>query len=106
MFFWKNSFYYRKILIYETKQDKTRQNKTRQDKTRQKTKIYRSKIRNKKKRLNYDDGHYLYKTDLKNKNKHQVIIFGSLGCGAWKNPPQHVDEIFKKVLDECHGLGL
>lgn len=38
--------------------------------------------------------------------KHEIIIFGALGCGAWKNPPHHVAKIFKEVLDECDGLGL
>lgn len=36
--------------------------------------------------------------------KHDVIIFGALGCGAWKNPPHHIAQIFKEILDECDGL--
>ena len=38
------------------------------------------------------------------KYKHDTIVFGALGCGAWKNPPHHVAQIFKEVLDECDGL--
>lgn len=34
---------------------------------------------------------------------HETIIFGALGCGAWGNPPGHVAEIFKQVLDEYDG---
>lgn len=38
--------------------------------------------------------------------KHDTIIFGALGCGAWKNPRKHVAEIFKEVLDEYDGVVL
>lgn len=37
-------------------------------------------------------------------NKHETIIFGAMGCGAWRNPVKHVAEIFKYVLDECNGV--
>jgi uncharacterized protein (TIGR02452 family) len=37
---------------------------------------------------------------------HDTIIFGALGCGAWKNPRKHVAEIFKEVLDEYDGVVL
>ena len=38
--------------------------------------------------------------------KHDTIIFGALGCGAWRNPPKHVAEIFKYVLDSYDGVVL
>ena len=36
--------------------------------------------------------------------KHETIIFGAMGCGAWRNPVKHVAEIFKSVLNECDGV--
>lgn len=38
------------------------------------------------------------------KYNHDIIIFGALGCGAWKNPPHHVAEIFKEILLEYDGI--
>lgn len=38
--------------------------------------------------------------------KHDTIIFGAMGCGAWRNPPKHVAEIFKYVLDSYDGVVL
>lgn len=38
------------------------------------------------------------------KYKHDCIIFGAMGCGAWQNPPHHVAEIFKEVLQEYDGV--
>lgn len=40
------------------------------------------------------------------KYRHDTIIFGALGCGAWKNPTKHVAQIFKEVLKECDGVVL
>lgn len=40
------------------------------------------------------------------KYNHKTIIFGALGCGAWKNPVKHVAEIFKEVLQEYDGIVL
>lgn len=37
------------------------------------------------------------------KFKYETIIFGALGCGAWKNPPKHVAQIFKEVLNTYDG---
>lgn len=37
------------------------------------------------------------------KFKYETIIFGALGCGAWKNPPKHVAQIFKEVLNNYDG---
>ena len=37
------------------------------------------------------------------KFNYDTIIFGALGCGAWRNPIKHVAQIFKEVLDECNG---
>ena len=38
------------------------------------------------------------------KYNHNTIIFGAIGCGAWKNPPTHVAKIFKEVLHEYDGV--
>jgi len=38
------------------------------------------------------------------KYNYETIIFGALGCGAWKNPVKHVAEIFKEVLNELDGV--
>ena len=38
------------------------------------------------------------------KYKHDTIIFGAMGCGAWRNPVPHVAEIFRDVLRECDGV--
>ena len=40
------------------------------------------------------------------KFKHDTIIFGAMGCGAWRNPVQHVAEIFKSVLQKYTGVVL
>lgn len=34
------------------------------------------------------------------KNKHDSLILGALGCGAFRNPPRHVAQIFHDVLKE------
>jgi uncharacterized protein (TIGR02452 family) len=35
---------------------------------------------------------------------HDTIIFGAMGCGAWRNPVDHVAEIFKNVLEKYSGV--
>lgn len=35
--------------------------------------------------------------------KYDTIIFGALGCGAWRNPVEHVAEIFREVLQKLDG---
>ena len=35
--------------------------------------------------------------------KHETIVFGAMGCGAWQNPPAHVAAIFVDVLKEYDG---
>ncbi len=35
--------------------------------------------------------------------KHDTIIFGALGCGAWQCPAKHVAQIFKEVLQLYDG---
>jgi uncharacterized protein (TIGR02452 family) len=37
------------------------------------------------------------------KFNYDTIIFGALGCGAWKNPTKHVAEIFKEILEKYDG---
>ena len=39
-------------------------------------------------------------------HNHDTIIFGAMGCGAWKNPIRHVAKVFKEVLKEYDGLVL
>ena len=38
------------------------------------------------------------------KYHHDTIVWGAMGCGAWRNPPRHVAEIFKTVLDAYTGV--
>jgi uncharacterized protein (TIGR02452 family) len=60
------------------------------------------------KRLNLDDVRRL-KIKIKliiqiaNHYNHDTIIFGALGCGAWRCPSKHVAEVFKEVLIEHNG---
>jgi len=35
---------------------------------------------------------------------HNTIIFGAMGCGAWRNPIKHVALIFKEILQEYDGV--
>lgn len=34
---------------------------------------------------------------------HDVLVLGALGCGAWRNPPAHVAEIFRTVISDYNG---
>lgn len=36
--------------------------------------------------------------------RHDAIVLGAMGCGAWRNPAKHVAEIFKSVLDTYEGM--
>ncbi len=38
------------------------------------------------------------------KTSHDSIVLGALGCGAWKNPPEHVAKIFRQVLEKNVGV--
>ena len=38
------------------------------------------------------------------KYNHDTIVFGALGCGVWKNPPDHIANIFKEVLTKYNGV--
>ncbi len=33
-------------------------------------------------------------------NKQKVLVLGALGCGAFRNPPKHIAEMFRSVLHE------
>lgn len=33
-------------------------------------------------------------------NKHRTLVLSALGCGAYRNPPKHVAELFKTVIEE------
>lgn len=35
---------------------------------------------------------------------HDCVIFGAMGCGAWGNPPEHIAEIFKEILEAHKGV--
>jgi uncharacterized protein (TIGR02452 family) len=35
--------------------------------------------------------------------KYETIVFGALGCGAWRNPSKHVAQIMKEVLGDYDG---
>lgn len=36
-------------------------------------------------------------------HKHDSLVLGALGCGAYKNPPEQVAEIFREVIEEYVG---
>jgi uncharacterized protein (TIGR02452 family) len=38
--------------------------------------------------------------DMAVQNKHDAIVLSALGCGAYCNPPKHMAELFKQVLNE------
>lgn len=38
------------------------------------------------------------------KSSHDCLILGALGCGAWKNPPEHVAQIFRYKIMENLGI--
>jgi len=38
------------------------------------------------------------------KNGCESLILGALGCGAWKNPPKDVAEVFKEICVKYDGL--
>ena len=33
-------------------------------------------------------------------HKHNALVLGAWGCGAYKNPPRHIAQLFKEVLEE------
>ncbi len=37
------------------------------------------------------------------KHGRRGLVLGSLGCGAWRSPPDEVAAVFKSVLEECDG---
>ena len=37
-------------------------------------------------------------------HKHETVILGALGCGAWQCPQEEVANIFKEVLKEYNGI--
>jgi uncharacterized protein (TIGR02452 family) len=38
--------------------------------------------------------------DMAHKNGHKSVVFGALGCGAFKNPPGHIAEIALDVIEK------
>ena len=38
------------------------------------------------------------------KNKHNVLVLGAMGCGAWKNNPVDVAQAFKRLLVKYDGV--
>ena len=39
-------------------------------------------------------------------NRQDTLVLGALGCGAFKNPPHHIAELFKEILDEDEFKGI
>ena len=37
-------------------------------------------------------------------NGARTLVAGALGCGAWRNPPADVAQVFKEVLDRYAGM--
>jgi uncharacterized protein (TIGR02452 family) len=37
------------------------------------------------------------------KNGHGALVLGAMGCGAWRNPPHHVAQIMRRVLERYPG---
>jgi uncharacterized protein (TIGR02452 family) len=55
----------------------------------------------------YDEALMMQKIDqifkIAHLNEANALVLGALGCGAFKNPPEHVSELFKKYM-ETHNL--
>ena len=45
--------------------------------------------------------HNIFKTAYY--NKHETLVLGALGCGAYYNPPEEVVKIFNKYLEKFNG---
>ncbi len=41
--------------------------------------------------------------DMALENECYNVVLSALGCGAYKNPPEHVAEIFKEIISEFDG---
>lgn len=39
-------------------------------------------------------------------NRQDTLVLGALGCGAFHNPPRHVAQLFKEVIDEDEFKGI
>jgi len=42
---------------------------------------------------------------ISGKYKHNCLVLGAFGCGAYANPPNHIAKLFKEVLIETEFLG-
>jgi uncharacterized protein (TIGR02452 family) len=38
--------------------------------------------------------------------KHDSLILGAIGCGAFSNPPEHIAQLFKEIIAEKEFTGL
>jgi uncharacterized protein (TIGR02452 family) len=60
---------------------------------------------------NYTDKHQIKQTKDKIKmmfkiayqNNHDSLVLSAWGCGAFKNPPQAMAQLFKEVIEEYNG---
>ncbi|UJR16901.1 hypothetical protein I4U23_003799 [Adineta vaga] len=41
---------------------------------------------------------------IAHKNKHDSLVLSAFGCGAFHNPPEHVANIFKSVIEQYAGV--
>lgn len=41
---------------------------------------------------------------IAHKKGHDSLVLGALGCGAWRNPPEHVALLFHEVLEKYQGV--
>lgn len=37
------------------------------------------------------------------KHNHDSIVLGSFGCGAFRNPPESIAQLFKEIIEELDG---
>jgi uncharacterized protein (TIGR02452 family) len=34
---------------------------------------------------------------------HETLVLGAMGCGAWRNPPRHVAQVMRRIIEKYPG---